>query len=204
MRKVYLYMTMTLDGFVAGPGGELDWMRQAPDEEHTDDIVALLSGADTGIMGYPTASGMIPYWAGVATDPSASQGQRAIAQAITRIHGIVISNREEEAQWENAELLVVRDDNDLVDALTELKQRPGKDIGVPGGVRTARTFARLGLFDEYVLMVHPVAIGEGKSVFTDRVNLDLVDAEDVQVGGRTDDLPAALDTWLGPALRAEQ
>jgi dihydrofolate reductase len=182
MRKVYLYMTMSLDGFVAGPGGELDWMRQTPDQEHNDDIVAILSRADTGIMGYPTASGMIPYWADVAADPSASQGQRAIAQAITRIHGIVISNREEEPEWENAELLVVKDDNGLVAAVTELKQRPGRDIGVPGGVRTARTFVRLGLFDEYVLMVHPVVIGEGQSVFTDRVDLELVDAKTYKSG----------------------
>ena len=182
MRKVYLYMTMSLDGFVAGPGGELDWMRQTPDQEHNDDVVALLSRADTGIMGYPTASGMIPYWAAVAADPSASQGQRAIAQAISRIHGIVISNREEEPDWGNAELLVVKGDNDLVDAVMKLKQRPGKDIGVPGGVRTARTFVRLGLVDEYVLMVHPVVIGEGKSVFTDRVDLELVDAKAYKSG----------------------
>lgn len=182
MRNVYLYMTMSLDGFVAGPGGELDWMRQTPDQEHNDDVVALLSRADTGIMGYPTASGMIPYWAAVAADPSASQGQRAIAQAISRIHGIVISNREEEPDWGNAELLVVKGDNDLVDAVMKLKQRPGKDIGVPGGVRTARTFVRLGLVDEYVLMVHPVVIGEGKSVFTDRVDLELVDAKTYKSG----------------------
>lgn len=182
MRNVYLYMTMSLDGFVAGPGGELDWMRQTPDQEHNDDVVALLSRADTGIMGYPTASGMIPYWAAVAADPSASQGQRAIAQAISRIHGIVISNREEEPDWGNAELLVVKADNDLVDAVMKLKQRPGKDIGVPGGVRTARTFVRLGLVDEYVLMVHPVVIGEGKSVFTDRVDLELVDAKAYKSG----------------------
>lgn len=182
MRNVYLYMTMTLDGFVAGPSGELDWMLQAPDQALNDDIVALLSAADTGIMGYPTATGMIPYWSGVAADPSASEGQRAIAQAITGIHGIVISNREEEAEWENAELIVVRDDGDLVEAVTELKRRPGKDIGVPGGVRTARTFVRLGLFDEYVLMVHPVAIGEGKSVFIDRVDLTLVAAKSYKSG----------------------
>jgi dihydrofolate reductase len=54
------------------------------------------------------------------------------------------------------------------------KQQAGKDLGVPGGIRTAQTFVRLGLIDEYVFMVHPIAIGKGQSVFTTRVNLELV------------------------------
>jgi dihydrofolate reductase len=182
MRKVFLYMSTTLDGFVAGPDNELDWMVQTPDQELNDDIVALLSGADTGAMGYPTASGMISYWSAVAADPSASEGQRAIARAVNQIHGVVISNRQEKAEWENAELLVVKNDGDLVEAVTELRQRPGKDIGIPGGVRTAQTFVRLGLVDEYVLMVHPIAIGEGKSVFTGRVDLELLGAKTYKSG----------------------
>ena len=63
MRKVFLYMTMTFDGFFSGPNDELDWMVQTPDQELNDDIVALLKSADAGLMGFPTASGMIPYWA---------------------------------------------------------------------------------------------------------------------------------------------
>ncbi len=62
MKKVFLYMTMTFDGFFAGPHGELDWMSQTPDQELTDDMVAFFQGIDRGFIGYPTASGMIPYW----------------------------------------------------------------------------------------------------------------------------------------------
>ncbi len=109
MRKVFLYMTMTFDGFFAGPHGELDWMSQTPDQEMNDDVVALLSGADTGFMGYPTASGMIPYWSNVAQNLSASKDERAIAQAVNKVHSIIISNREEKLEWENAELLVVKE-----------------------------------------------------------------------------------------------
>jgi dihydrofolate reductase len=182
MRKVFLYMTMTCDGFFSGPHGELDWMEQTPDQELNDDIVALLEGFDSGFIGYPTASGMIPYWSNVAKNPSASKGERAIAQAVNTLHGIILSKKEEQLAWENAELLLVKSDTDLVEAVTKFKRQPGKDLGVPGGIRTAQTFVRLGLIDEYVLMVHPVAIGNGKRVFTDRVNLELVSAKTYKSG----------------------
>jgi dihydrofolate reductase len=177
MRKVVLNMTMTLDGFFAGPHGELDWMVQTPDQELNDDIVAFFRGIDRGFIGYPTASGMIPYWLNVANNPSASKAERAIAQAVNTLHPLILSHQEEQLAWENTELLVVKSDQDLVEAVKKMKQQPGKDLGVPGGIRTAQTFVRLGLIDEYVLMVHPVAIGTGQRVFTDRVNLESVSAK---------------------------
>lgn len=177
MRKVFLYMTMTLDGFIAGPNDELDWLMQTPDQELNDDIVALINSADTGIMGYPTASGMIPYWAGVLKDTSASPADRELAHVINKMHAIVFSNTEVKLDFNNSELLLVKSDNDLIDAVARLKRMPGKDIGVPGGVRTGQKFARLGLVDEYILMVHPVAIGDGKRLFTSKVDLELVSAK---------------------------
>jgi dihydrofolate reductase len=182
MRKVFLSMTMTFDGFFSGPHGELDWMSQAPDQELNDDTVALFQGFDSGFIGYPTASGMIPYWLNVAKNPSASKGELAIAQVVNTLHPIILSNKEEELEWENTELLLVKSDNDLIEAVKKIKQQPGKDLGVPGGIRTAQTFVRLGLIDEYVLMVHPVAIGNGQRVFTDRVNLELVSTKTYRSG----------------------
>jgi dihydrofolate reductase len=175
MRKVVLYMNMSCDGFFCGPQGELGWMSQAPDQELNDDTVALFQGFDGGFIGYPTASGMIPYWLNVANNPSAfSEEERAIAQVVNALHVFIVSKKEEKVEWESAELLVVKSDDDLVEAVKKIKQQPGKDLGIPGGIRTAQTFARLGLIDEYVLMVQPVAIGNGQRVFTDRVDLELV------------------------------
>ena len=182
MRKVFLYMTMTFDGFFAGPHGELDWMSQTPDQELNDDMVAFFQGIDRGFIGYPTASGMIPYWLTVAKDPSASKAERAIAQAVNTLHPLIISRQEEKLEWENTELLVVKSDHDLVEAVKKIKQQPGKDLGVPGGIRTAQTFVRLGLIDEYVLMVHPVAISNGKRVFTNKVSFELVSAKTYKSG----------------------
>jgi hypothetical protein len=66
MGKLVLSMTMTLDGFFCGPGGELDWMSQAPDPELSSDTVSFFDRFDRGYIGYPTAAGMIPYWLNVA------------------------------------------------------------------------------------------------------------------------------------------
>ena len=100
VRKVFLYMTMTLDGFVAGPNNELDWMLRTPDPEMNKDSVDLFMGIDAGFMGYPTASGMIPYWSNVIKNRSASKEELEIARAVNRLHSIIISNKEEQLEWE--------------------------------------------------------------------------------------------------------
>lgn len=182
LRKVVLYMTMTCDGFFSGPHGELDWMSQSSDQELNDDIIALFQGFDSGFIGYPTASGMIPYWLNVAKNPSASKGELVIAHVVNTLHPFILSNQEEKLEWENAELLVVKSDDDLVEAVKKIQQQPGKNLGIPGGIRTAQRFVRLDLIDEYVLMVHPVAIGNGQHVFMDRVNLELVSAKTYMSG----------------------
>ena len=177
MRKAVLSMTMTLDGFFAGPHGELDWMSQTPDQELNDETVSLFQDFESGFIGYPTASGMIPYWLHVAQNPTASKEERAIAQVVNRLHAFILSNKEETLEWKHTDLLVVRSDQELVEAVTKVKQQSGKDLGIPGGIRTAQTFVRLGLIDEYVLAVHPVAIGKGQRIFTERTNLELVSAK---------------------------
>ena len=182
MRKVVLYMTTTLDGFIAGPGNELDWMLSTPDQGLNDDIVALLQASDAGFLGYPVAMGMIPYWESVAADPSASAAGRDIAAAVNRLHRIIISSQPVDLPWGNSELVVARTDDDLVAAVTEFKRQPGGDLGVPGGVRTAQRFARLGLIDEYVLQVHPIALGAGKPLFTQKTELNLISAKTYNSG----------------------
>jgi dihydrofolate reductase len=176
MPALVLTMTMTLDGFFAGPNGELDWMTQAPDPEFHHDNVSFLDRFDRGFIGYPAAAGMVPYWQAVAANPDAPADERALAKAVSKLHPIIVSSKEEPIPWDNAELLVAQSDDELADAVRAQKAKPGKDLGVPGGIRTARTFIRLGLVDEYALTVHPVAIGNGQQVFTGKVNLTLTSA----------------------------
>jgi dihydrofolate reductase len=177
MRRLLLYMTQTLDGFLAGPGDELDWMTFPPDEQENRDVIELLNGGDDRMMGYPTAPGMVAYWEGVASEPDSPRWEQDIARAFNPMHLVAISKREEQLDLPNSELLLARDDDELVAAVNERKGRAGKDIVVLGGVRTGQTIARLRLADEYVLMVHPVAIGEGKRLFTQRTPLQLLGAK---------------------------
>ena len=174
MRRVFIYLTMSLDGFIAGPNNELDWMLQTADPELTRDMVTLFEGVDAGFLGYPTYAGMIPYWRSVAADASASEGARAIANAVNKLRPIAISRTPVELVSDNSDLLVAKDDDALVEAVASIKGLPGKDLGLSGGVRTAQRFIRLGLVDEYVLHVHPVAIGAGKPLFLQRVDLELI------------------------------
>ncbi len=83
---------------------------------------------------------------------------------------------------DNAKLVIRKSDQDLIDLIVKLKSRPGKDIYTPGGVRTAQKFSRLGLVDEYILIVHPVTIGKGKPLFTMRVELELIKAKSYRSG----------------------
>jgi len=182
MAKLVLSMTMSLDGFFSGPGGELDWMAQAPDPEFSRDNVSFFDRFDRGFIGYPTASGMLPYWLNVAGNPQAPADERALAEAVNRLHPFLVSDRDEPVPWQNAELLVVHHDEQLADAVRREKEKPGKDLGVPGGIRTAQTFVRLGLVDEYVLIVHPVALGSGKRIFTGMTGLELIDAKTYRSG----------------------
>jgi dihydrofolate reductase len=182
MRKVFLYMTTTLDGFISGPDGELDWMLSTPDQGLNDDIIALIQESDGGILGYPVAQGMIPYWESVANTPSASPAARDLAAAVNRQHRIIVSSHPVDMPWDNSELILARDDNELIAGVTELKQQPGNGLAVAGGVRTAQRLTRLGLIDEYILHVHPIAIGTGKPLFTQRTQLFMVSAKTYDSG----------------------
>ena len=176
-RKLFVLMTMSMDGFVAGTDNELDWMLRRPDQELNDDTLAFISGADTGVMGYPAAKGMIPYWAGIEKDENASQADRALAQVINKQHAVILSNTEVEPEFDNAEVMVVKNDLDLINGIVALKQKPGKEISVPGGVRTGQKLARLGLVDEYIFLVHPVALGSGRALFETKTDLELISAK---------------------------
>src|SRR5262249_47217052 len=152
----------------------MDWMTTTPDAELTADIVDQLRRADEGFIGYPTAEPMIRYWARVSCDPDASPASRAIAEAVSGMHAFAVSRTPAQVNVPNAQVLVAPDDSTLVAAVTAIKQRPGRDLGLPGGVRTARTFSRLGLIDEYVLLVEPVALGTGQRLFESPTTLKLI------------------------------
>ena len=170
MRKLVLQMMMTLDGFIAGDKGELDWIDNDPalGEAHT----ALAKGADAALIGAHLYKDMSGFWPAVAAGPDAAEA--AFAKLMNDMKKIVIANKPETLEWNNSEQLQVESEADLVKKVQELKDQDGQYLLAYGGVQTVQTLAKHGLIDEYRLDMCPVVLGSGKKLFVDRAELELV------------------------------
>jgi dihydrofolate reductase len=157
MRRVVLYMMTSVDGFIAGPDGDLDWMI-SPDPDRQAEGLEQLRAIDTALIGRGVYDEMVAYW------PTAS-GE--YADRINAMPKLVFSRQPEHLTWANARIVPVAGDADLVDQVTRLRRQPGKDMVLFGGARLAQAFARLRLVDEYRLCVQPVALGSGSPLFGD-------------------------------------
>jgi dihydrofolate reductase len=177
MRKLIYSMTVSLDGFIADPNGEIDW--SAPDEElhrfHNQRVREI--GAH--LLGRRLYEVML-YWETAEENPAASDYELEFARIWKAIPRIVFSKTLEKVEG-NARL--VRDD--VAGEVARLKQEPGKDLAV-GGAGLASTLINMGLVDEYQLFVSPVVLGGGTPFFPPlekAINLELVET-------RTFDSPA--------------
>ena len=199
MRKLILKMSMSADGFVAGPNGEVDWMFPSMSEEGKAWILEMSRNAGLLAVGSRTLLQWAAYW------PSSKDG---LAPAMNQIPKVVFSRNAagvraamtralEDAEaratpgskpdpqavesWRSARIVT----GDLVEEIARLKQEPGKDILASGGADFAQSLASAGVVDEYRLVVHPVVIGRGVSLFsrlTQPVHLELVEVEAFAAG----------------------
>jgi dihydrofolate reductase len=183
MRKVILQMMITLDGYVAGPNDELDWIDYDPimGEAH----FALAAGADAALIGHTVYQGMAAHWPQAASDADTPDNEAEFAKLMNSMSKIVISTRPEELTWENCEQLLVNDHSDLITKLTELKAMPGSYLLLYGGVQTAQTLIRNNLVDQYRLDVCPIALGAGKPLFPQRVPLKFSSVTPYKSGAMT-------------------
>ncbi len=179
MRNVILLMHVSLDGFVAGPSGELDWI--GFDDQLVDDVAALTATADTALFGRVTYQMMESYWPTAAESPEASRHDIEHARWVNHAPKIVFSRTLERVEWANSR--IVRDD--IAGEIARLRQQPGKHLLMIGSTATAQTFMRLGLIDEYRLNVNPVVLGSGVRLFAaleNPINLQLVQAKTYDSG----------------------
>ena len=169
MRKVIYSMSVSLDGFVAGPGGEIDW--SAPDEElhrfHNERV------RETGahLLGRRLYE-VMTYWQTAEENPSAADYELEFARIWKALPKVVFSTTLDIVEG-NATL--VRDG--VAQEVTTLKEQPGGDLAV-GGAGLASTLMKLDLIDEYCLFICPVVLGGGTPYFSaldDRINLELVE-----------------------------
>jgi dihydrofolate reductase len=158
MRKFKLQVQTTVDGYMAGPNGEMDWMTWSWSDDMTAYSAGLHEDVDCIALGRKLAEGFIPSWASRRDDP---QGETPEAiEFMNTTPRIVISRTLTEAPWENAVLAT-----NLVETVNQLKTQPGGDIIAYGGSMLVTNLIAEGLLDELNLFVHPTAIGEGLPVF---------------------------------------
>ncbi len=175
MRKLKLQMQITLDGFVAGPNGENDWVfipgKQNPEalKKTIEFGTELATGCDTLLIGRKlAASGFCNYWEDVA-DNQPDNPWNAYARLITDLHKTAFGSTETTLPGRNLEV----ENGDLATAVQALKEQPGKDILVYGGAGFVSSLVSLNLIEEYYLIVNPIAIGSGLSIFKERKVLKL-------------------------------
>ena len=157
MRKLVLMMSVSLDGFIAGPNGELDW-HLVDDELHShfNQVAASMSVFMHGRVMYEL---MAAAWPHADSDPASTPPMVEFAKIWRETPKIVYSKTLDRADWNST---IVRDV--VAEDVQALKAQPGGDMSL-GGADIAAEFVRQDLIDEYRIYVHPVLIGQGKPLF---------------------------------------
>lgn len=176
MRRIVVFMQVSLDGYIAGPDGDLSWNR-VDDELHAE-FNGVLGGMSAFLQGRVVHELMADHWPTADSDPDATPTVVEFAAIWRDMPKFVYSTTLTTAAWSTA--VVARVDRDEVLAL---KAQPGSDMCL-GGADLAASFQALGLVDEYRLYLHPVAIGAGKPLFPPgrHVDLRLVESQPLSNG----------------------
>ena len=179
MRKLVLFMHLSLDGFAGGPNGELDFLTY--DEELQQYADELVKTVGSPVYGKTTYQLMESYWPTVLKKSDASKHSMEHAQWVENVPKIVFSKSLTEVSWNNTRLIK----DNIEEEVKELKQQPGKDLAIFGSPGLAASFMNLGLIDEYKLTIHPIILGNGISAFknnTVRSSLKLLDTRTLKSG----------------------
>ena len=179
MRKLKLQMQVSLDGYVAGEGGTLDWMVWNWDDELKNYVVGITEAVDLILLGRNLAEGFIPHWGAAALDQQNPEVE--FAKLMTDTPKIVFSRTIQESPWQNT--TIINECN--VNEINDIKSSPGKDIIVYGGAAFVSSLVEQGLIDEYHLFINPVALGKGMTIFgglASRLNLKLVNSKAFDCG----------------------
>ncbi|MFC4779193.1 dihydrofolate reductase family protein [Paenibacillus sp. GCM10023252] len=163
-RKVILDLAVTLDGFIEGVNGEVDWCIMDPDMNFHD----FLNEIDTIFYGRKSYD----LWGQFTPDTELTESEQEMWDSIHSKQKYVFSRKQ---QGTDDHAIFINDS--IADEVDKIKRKPGKDIWLYGGGKLIKTFVHLGLVDEFRLSVHPVVLGSGTPLFMDigqRLNLKLV------------------------------
>ncbi len=160
MRKLKLQMQMSLDGYVARPNGELDWMTWNQDDKLIQFINSLIDSSDTILLGRKMTDGFVSHWENVVNNKPDSP-DFSLAKKMVDTPKVVFTKTLDKSTWNNTTLAK----GNLAEEIANLKKQTGKDIIVYGGAGFVSSLIKEGLIDEYHLFVNPTAIGNGMTIF---------------------------------------
>ena len=164
MRKVISFMHISLDGFVAGPKGEMNWIKA--DQEIFDYVGKRINEGDTALYGRVTYQMMENYWPTAGDEPTASKHDIEHSKWYNKVHKIVLSKTMQDAGLTNTIII----SGNLSDRINEIKQSPNggsKEILLFGSPTATHSLIQLNLIDGYWLFVNPIILGQGSPLFVD-------------------------------------
>jgi dihydrofolate reductase len=182
MRKLVAAFRVSLDGFIQGPNGEVDWV------DTWEDTFDLMPQIDAMVLGGGMYPGYEQYWSAVHADPQRvlpmtgkrpSAGEIEYARFAYATPHVVVSTTLDTVSWKTAR--IVRD----VEEIRAMKDQPGKDIYAVGGPTLVSSLMNRGIVDELRLDVHPIVLGGGTALFNgvnERRPLQLVGAKPLGSG----------------------
>ena len=171
MRKIILSLHTTLDGFVAGPKGEIDFFKLDP--EMFDLVGTFTAEADTALYGRVTYQMMDDYWPTAADKPEATKHDIEHSQWYNKVDKIVLSRTLQNKGADNTRFISIN----INEEIRNLKNQAGRNILIFGSPTAAHYLMSHSLIDEYWLFVNPVIIGQGIPLFSgvgDRISLKLL------------------------------
>jgi len=169
MRKLKLQMQMSVNGFVGGPNGELDWMTWNWDDEIKNYVNELTDSVDTILLGRKMTDGFVSHWTNVVKNLPNDESY-LFAKKMVDKPKIVFTKTLNESKWENTRLAK----GDITEEVNHVRNETGKDIIVYGGAGFVTSLIKNNLIDEFHLFVNPAAIGNGLTIFDERKNFKLV------------------------------
>jgi dihydrofolate reductase len=167
MRKLAVFNSMTLDGYFADADGDMSWAHK-PDAEWNTFVAGNAKSESTLLFGRITYDMMAGFW----PTPQAMRALPAVAERMNRLPKVVFSRTLHQASWQNTTMMK----GDLAAAVRALKLAPGPDIVILGSGTIVAQLAQVGLIDHFQIVVNPLVLGKGKSMFagvTERLALRL-------------------------------
>ena len=161
MRNIISFMHISLDGFVAGPNGEMDWIKV--DQEIFDYVGTRIGEGDTALYGRVTYQMMEDYWPTAGDRPNATRHDIEHSRWYSKVNKVVLSRTMKDVGLTNTSVI----NENLSDRLNEIKQQAGEDILLFGSPTATHALIKLNLIDGYWLFVNPVILGRGVPLFVD-------------------------------------